>query len=71
MPADDVTEILKQLTRINTKLDSIVETNKDHEERLRSLESQNGKKWESLSTTILTGLAAAVLGYFIGQIIGG
>lgn len=69
MPTDEMTEILKQLAAINTKLDGIVKTNEDHEKRLRAIESQSGKRWESLSTTILTALATAVLGYFLGQVL--
>ena len=69
MPTDELTEILKQLASINTKLDNIATQNKDHEERLRVLEGQNGKKWENVSTTILTALATAVLGYFLGHVL--
>lgn len=69
MPTDEMTEILKQLAAINTKLDNMAKVNEDHEKRLRAIEAQGGKKWENLSTTILTALATAVLGYFLGQVL--
>ena len=71
MPADEVTEILKQLSAISTKLDSVVASTKDHEERLRQIEQQNGKRWESLMSTIFTAVATAILGYMLGHFIGG
>lgn len=71
MPTDETTRILQELSAISTKLDSVVASTKDHEERLRQIEQQNGKRWESLMSTIFTAVVTAILGYMLGHFIGG
>lgn len=71
MPVDETTAILQELSAINTKLDSLIKTNEDHEKRLRAIEQQDGKRWESLMSTIFTAVVTAILGYMLGHFIGG
>ena len=71
MPVDETTAILQELSAINTKLDSLIKTNEDHEMRLRAIEQQDGKRWYSLMSTIFTAVVTAILGYMLGHFIGG
>ncbi|MEI3355665.1 MAG: hypothetical protein V8R81_01025 [Clostridia bacterium] len=39
----------------------------DMNSRLKAVEEKPGKNWESLIKTIITGIATAVLGYFLAK----
>ena len=64
---DEIMEIKTTLARIESKLDNIKNQTTDHENRLRALESRNGKRWEAAVTQIITLVIAAVVGYFLGN----
>ena len=49
MAERSISEILEALARIETNLKTIAENGADHEERLRALESRNGKRFEALT----------------------
>ena len=48
MAERSISEILEALARIETNLKTIAENGADHEERLRALESRNGKRFGEL-----------------------
>lgn len=64
---DEIMEIKTTLARIESKLDNIKNQTTDHENRLRALESRNGKRWEAAVSQIITLVIAAVVGYFLGN----
>lgn len=63
------TMIESQLTEIKTMLKTIMEQGKDHETRLRVLEGEKGKKWDSVATAILSAIVVGVVGFFLGKFI--
>lgn len=64
---NEIMEIKTTLARIESKLDNIKNQTSDHELRLRTLESRNGKRWEAAVSQIVTLVIAAVVGYFLGN----
>lgn len=64
-------EVKIVLARIEEKLDGYMQstnrTTKDHEERIRNLESKAGKRWETLVGDIIKLCIAAGFGYFISK----
>lgn len=68
MAADQVQEILIALADIRSKLDTALTVQADHEERLRAVEGKSGKRWEALTTQIISLAAAGFLGWLLGQI---
>jgi hypothetical protein len=69
MPDAERTMIETQLTEIKTMLKTIMEQGKDHETRLRALEGEKGKKWDSVATAILSAIVVGVVGFFLGKFI--
>ncbi len=63
-----ISEILEALARIETNLKIIAENGADHEERLRVLESKNGKRYEALTLSALTAAAGGVIGFILGKL---
>lgn len=63
-----ITEILEALARIETNVKTIAENGADHEERLRSLESRNGKRYEALTLSALTAALLGVIGFVLGKL---
>ena len=63
---NEIMEIKTTLARIESKLDNIKNQTSDHELRLRTLESRNGKRWEAAVSQIVT-LVIAAVGYFLGN----
>lgn len=55
------------IARMETKLDSILENQQDHEERLRLLEGKSGRRWEVLIGQALSVVTAAVCGMLLGR----
>ena len=64
-----ITEILEALARIETTVRTIAENGEDHEERLRALESRDGKRYEALTLSVLTAAAVGVIGFVLGKLI--
>lgn len=64
MPENDMHEVLERLARIETKLDAL----DDHEKRLRDLEGKSGKKWDSVTISVITSIAVGVVGFIIGKL---
>ena len=69
MAADQVQEILVALGRLETKVDTVLAVQADHEERLRVVEGKSGKRWEGLVTQVISVVVAAIIGGFIGHFI--
>lgn len=69
MPDSERTKIELSLAKIETKLDTIISQGKDHEERIRSLESKDGKKWESISAAVLSCIVLGIVGFFLGKLL--
>jgi len=69
MPDEERTMIERELAEIKTMLKTSIEQGKDHENRLRALESVNGKKWENISASILTAIVVGIVGFFLGKFI--
>lgn len=67
MAESQVQEILLKLERIEQKLTTALADIDDHEERLRSLESKGGKRWETLVGQVIAVLAAAFSGWLLAQ----
>jgi len=63
-----ISEILEALARIETNLKTIAENGADHEERLRALESRNGKRFEALTLSVLTAAAVGIVGFVLGKL---
>lgn len=63
---NDMHEVLERLARIETKLDAL----DDHEKRLRDLEGKSGKKWDSITISVITSLVVGVVGFIIGKLFG-
>lgn len=61
---NDMHEILERLARIETKLDAL----DDHEKRLRDLEGKSGKKWDSVTISVITSIVVGVVGFIIGKL---
>lgn len=55
----DQREVVDRLARIETKLDSLIDVKKDHEDRLRKVESKTGK-WAG-SAFVLWPVVVAIL----------
>ncbi len=68
MAENQVQEILLKLERIEQKLNTALVDIDDHEERLRSLEGKGGKRWEALVGQVIMLVAAAAVGWLLGQI---
>lgn len=68
MAEDQVQAILRELAVIGQKLDTALAVEADHEERLRCMEAKGGKRWETLTTQIITLAAAGFVGWALGQI---
>ena len=64
MPENDMHEVLERLARIETKLDAL----DDHEKRLRELEGKSGKKWDSVTISVITAIVVGVVGFIIGKL---
>ena len=64
MPENDMHEVLERLARIETKLDAL----DDHEKRLRELEGKNGKKWDSVTISVITSIIVGIVGFCIGKL---
>ena len=64
MPENDMHEVLERLARIETKLDAL----DDHEKRLRDLEGKSGKKWDSVTISVITSIVVGVVGFIIGKL---
>ncbi len=62
---NDMHEILERLTRIETKLDAL----DDHEARLRELEGKSGKKWDSITLSVVTSIIVGIVGFCIGKLL--
>lgn len=62
-------EVLQALMRIDAKLDTALGQLSDHEGRLCALENIGGKRWDALLTQVLSLLAAAGIGLFLGGLI--
>lgn len=60
----DMHEVLERLARIETKLDAL----DDHEKRLRDLEGKSGKKWDSVTISVITSIVVGVVGFIIGKL---
>ena len=61
---NDMHEVLERLARIETKLDAL----DDHEKRLRELEGKSGKKWDSVTISVITAIVVGVVGFIIGKL---
>ena len=68
MADDQVQAILRELAVIGQKLDTALEVQADHEKRLRCMEAKGAKRWEALTTQIITLAAAGFIGWALGQI---
>ncbi len=68
MAENQVQEILLKLERIEQKLTTALADIDDHENRIRSLESKGGKRWDTLTTQVIAVVAAAAVGWLLGQI---
>lgn len=55
------------IARIETKLDSILDNQQDHEKRLRLLEGKSGRRWEALIGQAISAVAAAACGMLLGR----
>ena len=72
---DRMSEISEKLTRIDTRL-SIIETKMDnfrpqiddHELRIRELEGKSGKKWDTVSISIITAILVGIVGFALGKL---
>ena len=61
---NDMHEVLERLARIETKLDAL----DDHEKRLRDLEGKSGKKWDSVTISVITSIIVGIVGFCIGKL---
>ena len=61
---NDMHEVLERLARIETKLDAL----DDHEKRLRDLEGKSGKKWDSVTISVITAIIVGIVGFCIGKL---
>ena len=68
MAENQVQEILLKLERIEQKLTTALADIDDHEDRIRSLESKGGKRWEALVGQLIALVVAAASGWLLGQI---
>lgn len=57
-----IASMMQTLAEIDTKLDNALVKLNDHEERLRELESKNGRRWEAMLTQAMLLLVAVVMG---------
>lgn len=58
----------EMLGRIETKLDTALKDIDDHEDRIRSIESKGGKRWETLVGQIIGLAAAGFIGWLLGTL---
>ena len=65
MAESDVQAILRELGVIQTKLDAVVESGKDHEKRLRLLEGAGGRRWDGAIMATVSAVIGAVIGALI------
>lgn len=75
MPEQEIVMINEALSaiktgvaRIETKLDSHTTAITDHESRLRELEGKSGKKWDSVTISVITSIVVGVVGFIIGKL---
>ena len=69
MPEDGVSKILQAIARLETKMEAVIETQEDQEDRIRVLESKGGKKWDNLTAQVITIIVAVLIGLALGKII--
>ena len=68
MAENQVQEILLKLERIEQKLTTALADIADHEDRLRKIQEKDGKRWEALTGQVIAVVAAAAVGWLLGQI---
>lgn len=68
MAESDVQAILIKLERMDQRLETIIETGDDHEERLRNLEAKPAKKLDSIINYILAAIVGGIIAYGFSMI---
>lgn len=63
-----IAEIMETLARIETNVKTIAENGADHEERLRVLEQKSGKRWDSLTLSLLSAALVGIAGFVFGKL---
>lgn len=63
-----IAEIMETLARIETNVKTIAENGADHEERLRVLEQKSGKRWDSLTLSLLSAVLVGIAGFVFGKL---
>ena len=66
---NEMTQVLKTLSSIETKLDRALDDVEDHEERLRKLECRSGDRWNGLVDKLIVFTVSAVGGYLLAQLL--
>lgn len=62
-------ENVKQLTKLETKLDAQKDTMTEIRDKVKELADKPGKRWDSASTTIITFIISTVLGFIAAHIL--
>ena len=68
MIKETLTDIQTGVARIETMLEAQAGTVKDHESRIRELEGKSGKKWDSVTISVITSIIVGVVGFIIGKL---
>lgn len=62
-------ENVKQLTKLETKLDAQKETMTEIRDKVKELAEKPGKRWDGLTMTIMTFFVSTVLGFLAAHIL--
>ena len=65
MAAEQIQEILQAIARIDTKLDTVLTVQGDHEERIRCIERKGGQMWEKVVLIAITAVISGLIGHYV------
>ena len=61
MAETDVQAILRAVAVIDAKLNHMIEQGEDHENRIRCLEQRGGRRWDAVTTAIISAIIGALV----------
>lgn len=65
---EELDTVEKCLARLTVLTESVTEQNKDHEQRLRDLESKNGAMWEKVVMTAISAVVGGIIAFVLVQV---
>lgn len=61
MAETDVQAVLRAVAVLDAKFDHMIEQGEDHENRIRCLEQKGGRRWDAVTTAIISAIIGALV----------